>query len=59
MNSENIGRVEFLWMPMATPPKTNMEPENARVEKEKHRPKPPIVRFQPSLFAGVLLGGET
>ena len=28
-----------------TPPKTSMEPENVLLEKEKHRPKPPILRF--------------
>ncbi len=26
-----------------TPPKTNMEPENSPLEKEKHRPKPSIL----------------
>ena len=33
-------------------PKTNMKPENPRLEKEKHRPKPPIVGFHVS-FVGV------
>ena len=33
-------------------PKTNMKPENPRLEKEKHQPKPPIVGFHVS-FVGV------
>ena len=27
-------------------PKTNMEPENTPLEKEKHRPKPPVFGFK-------------
>ena len=30
-----------------TPPKNNMEPENTSLEKETHKPKPPIFGFQP------------
>ncbi len=33
-----------------TPPKTYMEPENAHVEKEKHRPKPPMCGFKMFIF---------
>ena len=35
-----------------TPPKTNMEHENTSLEKEKHRPKPPIFGVQNVSFSG-------
>ena len=36
----------------STPPKTNMEPENAHLEKEKHRPKPSILGVPAVSFRG-------
>ena len=30
-----------------------MEPENTPLEKEKHRPKPPFLGFQPLVFGDV------
>lgn len=38
---------------MSTPPKTNMEPENTILDKEKHQPKPPILGIQPLIFRGL------
>ncbi len=36
---------QMILLKILTPLKTNMEPEDTPMEKEKHRPKPPFVGF--------------
>ena len=45
----------MIFVRAVTPPKTNMEPENTPLEKEKFRPKPLIFGFKMFNFGAVIV----